>query len=108
MLGTDPGPAVAADQKRLGRLDGLAPHGDVPQRRAPIDLDHPGWATPPLIVTRQVPGSSAIPRARKGPGPCRAMRATWANVSALCTRAGRLPMRSGVPLSGRNTGQRAR
>ena len=32
------------------------------------------------------------------------MRATWARVSALCTRAGRLPMRRGVPLSGRKTG----
>ena len=63
MLGPDPRPAVATDQERLRGLDGVAPQGDVPQRGARSTSTTPGWATAPLMVTRQVPGSSAIPRA---------------------------------------------
>ena len=57
------------------------------------------------MVTREVPGSSTRPWARKASGPVRAIIATWANVSALWTRAPRRPMRKAVPLSGRKDGR---
>ena len=52
-----------------------------------------------------VPGSSTNPWERNASGPVRAIMATWANVSALCTSAPRRPMRRGVPLSGRKDGR---
>ena len=60
----------------------------------------PGCSTAPETVTSDVPGSSTSPWARNASGPVRAIRATWARVSALCTRAPRRPMRRGTPLSG--------
>ena len=93
-------PTNSAWTGSTGRPRSAMSHKGVPRSTSTT----PGWATAPLTVTRQVPGSSAIPRARNGPGPWRAIRATWARVSVLCTRAGRLPMRNGMPLSGRKTG----
>ena len=43
----------------------------------------------PLIVARKVPGSDGVPRARNQPAPLRAIRASWASVSAFSTRLGR-------------------
>jgi len=42
MVGSDPAPAEAADKERLRCFRGNAALRDIPQRRAPVDLDHPG------------------------------------------------------------------
>ena len=65
----------------------------------------PGCSTAPEIVTSDVPGSSTRPCARNASGPVRAIIATCASVSALCTSAPRRPMRRVVPLSGRKDGR---
>ena len=64
----------------------------------------PGCSTAPERVTNDVPGSSTRPWDLNASGPVRAIIATCANVSALCTSALRRPMCRGVPLSGRKDG----
>ena len=58
----------------------------------------PGCSTAPEMVTRDVPGSSTSPWARNASGPVRAIMATCASVSALCTRAPRAPDAEGGAL----------
>ncbi len=64
----------------------------------------PGCSTAPETVTRDVPGSSSRPWDLNASGPMRAIIATCASVSALCTSAPFRPMRRVVPLSGRKKG----
>ena len=104
-----PGPPVPADEERLRRAQrrGVRPAmsmSGVPRSTSTT----PGCGTAPPIVTREVPGSSTSPWARNASGPVLAIMATWASVSALCTRALLRPIRSAVPLSGRNDGRESR
>ena len=102
----DPRAAVSANEEGLWRARRERPACDVDQRRATVDLYDSGSATRrPRCVTRVVPGSSTMPRLRKASAPVRTIMATCASVSALWTSADRRPIRSGVPLSGRNDGR---
>ena len=84
----DPGAAVPTDQERLGRPGRDGPVCDVDQSGVPRSISTtPGCSTAPESVTSDVPGSSTSPWARKASGPVRAIIATWASVSALCTSA---------------------
>lgn len=42
VFGSHPVPAVAPDEEGLSRLDGGPAPGDLPERSATVDLDHPG------------------------------------------------------------------
>jgi hypothetical protein len=78
VFGTDPGPPIATDKKRLGRRDRSAQHGNLTKGHAPVDLDHSGQRYPSSdrdeTCSRLLCHSASTKRRRSVPGDERDVR----------------------------------